>query len=112
MVSANGGPLRRLTGNSGAIPSWSNDGKWIYFTLAKASNNEIWKASSAGGAALYYIKEIEILNGVSDRAFAAGADSIYYLRQESSSEITIRRFHLATREDTRITFRLIMKVRT
>ncbi|MEP7365759.1 MAG: DUF5050 domain-containing protein [Acidobacteriota bacterium] len=52
-VPAAGGPPRRLTSSPDekVRPSWSADGKWIYFTSDKSGRREIWKMPAEGGAA-------------------------------------------------------------
>ncbi len=39
VVSADGGPVRRLTTEASidGVPSWSRDGRWIYFSSTRAS---------------------------------------------------------------------------
>jgi Tol biopolymer transport system component len=51
VVSAEGGEPRRLTeGNwDDVVPSWSRDGKWIYFCSNRSGDRELWKVSAAGG---------------------------------------------------------------
>jgi eukaryotic-like serine/threonine-protein kinase len=53
VVAASGGKPRRLTNqpSSRAIPSWSRDGKWIYFCTL-GSVPQIWKAPAPGGEAV------------------------------------------------------------
>jgi serine/threonine protein kinase len=48
LVSAAGGPVRRLTDdrNDYEVPSWSRDGQWIYFQM----KSETWKLPVAGGS--------------------------------------------------------------
>ena len=46
--------------------------------------------------------EKEVLRGVSHRGFALARDAIYYLRDESPTEISIRRFKPSSGEDSRI----------
>jgi Tol biopolymer transport system component/DNA-binding winged helix-turn-helix (wHTH) protein len=52
IVSAEGGPVRRLTAGraEGVAPSWSHDGRWIYFASTQSGTLEIWKMPAAGGA--------------------------------------------------------------
>ena len=39
------------------VPSWSRDGKWIYFHSDRTGRNEIWRVPFAGGAAEQITKE-------------------------------------------------------
>jgi Tol biopolymer transport system component len=50
-MSADGGPARRLTtGPSSSVrPSWSRDGRWIYFGSDRGGDWQIWKESVQGG---------------------------------------------------------------
>jgi hypothetical protein len=138
VVDASGGSTRRLTdATHGRIPSWSHDGRWIYFSSAVTGRNEIWKIPSAGGKAvqvtrnggltafeapdrraLFYMKtdqnaqlwrsavdgsgETEVLDGVDSRGFVVTADRVYYFRQEPNGSFAIRRYVIATREDSQI----------
>jgi Tol biopolymer transport system component len=51
IVSADGGPLRRLTDDDQreSNPEWSRDGRWIYYAAAASGRPEIWKIPAAGG---------------------------------------------------------------
>jgi Tol biopolymer transport system component len=50
-ASVNGGILHRLTDRPGEDkwPSWSGDGKWIYFESDRSRTSDIWKISPEGG---------------------------------------------------------------
>ena len=48
LVSANGGAFRRVV-EGGTWPTWSRDGKWIYFG---GQEGQLWKVPSGGGAAV------------------------------------------------------------
>ena len=53
-VGADGGKLRRLTSEPSidGVPSWSNDGRWIYFSSTRAgATPDAWRISSDGGEA-------------------------------------------------------------
>jgi len=52
VIDASGGQPRRLTSHPAPdyIPSWSRDGKWIYFCSLRTGRSEIWRIPSAGGA--------------------------------------------------------------
>jgi len=53
VIDADGGPARRLpTGTPDAsVPSWSHDGRWIYFFVSQ-NKTGIWKVPAEGGAAV------------------------------------------------------------
>ena len=38
------------------IPSYSRDGKWLYFASSRTGRNEIWKMAAEGGAAVQVTK--------------------------------------------------------
>ncbi len=50
-IDADGGSLRRLTLDPGNenMPSWSRDGRWIYFQSERAGTLEVWRIPAAGG---------------------------------------------------------------
>jgi len=58
MLSADGGPPQRFpTGTPDAgEPSWSSDGRWIYFKVLTGQPG-IWKAPAAGGPAVQLIND-------------------------------------------------------
>jgi Tol biopolymer transport system component/tRNA A-37 threonylcarbamoyl transferase component Bud32 len=51
-VEPDGGSLRRLTTDPGDenTPSWSADGRWVYFASEREGTQEIWRVASEGGA--------------------------------------------------------------
>ena len=55
LVGADGGHLRRLTAEPSidGVPSWSGDGRWIYFASTRAGViADIWRVSPDGGEAI------------------------------------------------------------
>jgi Tol biopolymer transport system component len=55
LVGADGGAVRRLTTEPSidGVPSWSGDGRWIYFASTRAGViADIWRVSSNGGQAV------------------------------------------------------------
>jgi Tol biopolymer transport system component len=53
-MAADGGAPRRLTNtpHNNMIPSWSHDGRWIYFTSDRSGRYEVWKMPRDGGEAV------------------------------------------------------------
>jgi Tol biopolymer transport system component/DNA-binding winged helix-turn-helix (wHTH) protein len=51
IISADGGPVRRLQNDSSddAVPSWSHDGSWIYFASNRSGKWQVWKRTVDGG---------------------------------------------------------------
>jgi Tol biopolymer transport system component/DNA-binding winged helix-turn-helix (wHTH) protein len=51
LINADGGPATRLTEDASedVAPSWSRDGKWIYFGSNRSGNMQIWKMPPSGG---------------------------------------------------------------
>jgi Tol biopolymer transport system component len=52
VIDADGGAPRRLTSHPGNqnVPSWSRDGRWVYYASDREGNREIWRIPAAGGA--------------------------------------------------------------
>jgi hypothetical protein len=59
VVSAEGGPARRITTDSAeeVVPRYSRDGHWIYFGSNRGGSWQVWKAPSGGGKAIQVTKE-------------------------------------------------------
>jgi Tol biopolymer transport system component/DNA-binding winged helix-turn-helix (wHTH) protein len=51
MIDADGGTPRRLTTQAGDenVPTWSRDGRWIYFASDQGSGYDIWRVLATGG---------------------------------------------------------------
>jgi Tol biopolymer transport system component len=58
VVSAEGGRPRRLTLDDASVaaPTWSGDGKWIYFGSKRSGAWQVWRVPSAGGDAVQVTK--------------------------------------------------------
>jgi Tol biopolymer transport system component len=85
VTDAGGGAPRQITtspanGHARGVPSWSSDGKWIYYT-SNQSRSEIWRASADGG------QETQLTHqgGWDPRESSDG--KLYYLKQRNLSEI-------------------------
>ena len=51
-IGVDGSGLRQVTrGQSDNLPSFSRDGRWIYFGSDRAGSAEVWRVTAAGGAA-------------------------------------------------------------
>ncbi len=63
VIPAQGGSPRRITrgAQESAVPSWSRDGHWIYYTSEDTAGRvRVWKVSVQGGDAV----EINIVGGI------------------------------------------------
>jgi serine/threonine protein kinase len=71
LVGANGGAIRRLA-EGGAQPTWSRDGKWIYF----GRGGQVWKVPAGGG------KAVQVTRAGGNGAAFESADGkyLYYVR--------------------------------
>jgi Tol biopolymer transport system component len=54
VIPAAGGKPRNITSHPAmdAWPSFSQDGKWIFFTSNRTGENQIWKMPASGGDAV------------------------------------------------------------
>ena len=50
VISASGGPPRRVTTSPAidATPTWSRDGRWIYFAAKRTGEWQVWKVQPSG----------------------------------------------------------------
>jgi Tol biopolymer transport system component/DNA-binding winged helix-turn-helix (wHTH) protein len=82
VISSEGGKPVRFTQASGSNsrPSWSHDGKWIYYCALESSGAQIWKKPAAGGA------EIQLTNkGGCNQMESADGAYVYYLKSRDSA---------------------------
>ena len=51
IVDADGGTPHQLTNDPGDqnVPSWSHDGRWIYFAANRGTGRNIWRVAATGG---------------------------------------------------------------
>lgn len=81
LIDADGGPARRLAIEGRGVaqrPSWSYDGKWIYFTSRRSGSQQIWKVPSTGG------KPIQITREGGNHPFESPDGKIVYYVGENS----------------------------
>jgi Tol biopolymer transport system component/DNA-binding winged helix-turn-helix (wHTH) protein len=83
IVEASGGPPRKLTSGPGsnAVPSWSRDGKSVYFVSSRSGRNEIWRMPVDGGAA-----EQVTRNGGFAGQESSDGKTLIYTKSDSGSE--------------------------
>jgi len=77
VISAEGGQLQRLTTDpaGGVAPSWSQDGRWVYFASARSRNLEVWKVPAGGGSAVEVTRK-----GGFEGFETADGQYLYYLK--------------------------------
>ncbi|MBL8207069.1 MAG: PD40 domain-containing protein [Blastocatellia bacterium] len=129
-----GGAAKRLTTepSEDIVPSWSRDGRWIYFTSNRSSSQQIWKLPADGGTAmqvtqqggfeafesadgktLYYQKdnaiwqfvdgaETRVIDGVEWGYWAVTAQGLCFLNRKTTPQFTIELFDFATQQVRRL----------
>jgi Tol biopolymer transport system component len=51
VIEASGGRPRSIA-SPGSVPTWSHDGKWIYFLSSRTGRREVWRVPAQGGGEL------------------------------------------------------------
>jgi dipeptidyl aminopeptidase/acylaminoacyl peptidase len=84
VVDAGGGWPRRLTGDKTHwfVPSWSNDGKWIYFCSTVTGRQEIWKIPNHGGDTVQVTR-----NGGFVSFDSPKGDALFYTKGEENATL-------------------------
>jgi Tol biopolymer transport system component len=82
VAGADGGGLRSLVTDpaNDTAPSWSRDGKWIYFHSAHTGDEEVWKIPAAGGEAVRVTD-----NGGSLPFESHDGKFVYYLKESGAN---------------------------
>jgi serine/threonine protein kinase len=81
VIDADGGGLRCLTpfASNESVPSWSRDGKWVYFRSDRTGRSEIWKVPFQGGEAL------QVTDNGGRVVFASrDGETLYYMKIAST----------------------------
>ena len=81
VLDVSGGRPRPATSGTSddIIPSWSRDGKWIYFASNRTGTNEVWRVPSSGGSA----NQITTNGGYTAHESADGK-TLFYMKENSS----------------------------
>jgi Tol biopolymer transport system component/DNA-binding winged helix-turn-helix (wHTH) protein len=98
VIAAEGGkpPRRFTTEDSEDIrPSWSHDGKWLYFCSNRSGSFQLWKQPVAGGPAVQLTRQ-----GGREAYEAPDSQFVYYTR--STNEPGIWRVPVNGGEETRV----------
>ena len=76
--------MRRITDGPGneARPSFSADGKWIYFRSDRGGNDEIWRMPSAGGPAQQVTHQ-----GAHEPFESSDGQWLYFIKRVASPEL-------------------------
>ena len=94
-IPGTGGKAVQVTRNGGMIAFEPPDRRALFY-MKTDQNGKLWRSEVDGSG------ETEVLDGVYSRGFAVTADRIYYLRQGPTGIFAIRRYVIATREDSQI----------
>jgi Tol biopolymer transport system component/DNA-binding winged helix-turn-helix (wHTH) protein len=78
VVADGGGPAKPLRSDAfnNTRPSWSMDGRWIYFASDRTGNDQIWKMPSSGGTA----SQVTFGGGL-DPVVSWDGQRVYYAKQ-------------------------------
>jgi eukaryotic-like serine/threonine-protein kinase len=85
VIRASGGKPIRLTNDPARdeAPSWSRDGKWVYFASLRTGRWETWKVSATAGEA------VQVTRSGGDTAFESpDGHFVYYLIHEMNREFS------------------------
>jgi len=90
-ISLNGGPPHVLA--EGIVPSWSRDGKWVYFASGRSGSFQVWKVPAAGGT------PIQVTQHGGHAAFESLDGRYLYYAKNSQAEPEVWRVPVAGGEE-------------
>jgi Tol biopolymer transport system component len=84
VVSSDGGQPRRLTTDAAEdiVPSWSQDGRWLYFSSYRSGSLQVWKVATNGGDAVQVTR-----HGGFDPIESPDGQWLYFTQDRGSSHI-------------------------
>ncbi len=99
VISAQGGPIRQLSRTPAAPvlgegPSYSRDGRWIYFGSDASGSAQVWKMPAAGGAAVPITR-----HGGTDPRESTDGKTLFYLKNDGDE---LWQVPVAGGEETRV----------
>ncbi len=99
LISADGGPLTRLTSDPGLEMEarWSRDGKWIYFWSDRTGRTEVYKVRPGGGETIQVTK-----NGGNCAFESPDGKWLYYAKGPSPEACSIWRIAVGGGEETKV----------
>jgi Tol biopolymer transport system component len=99
MIDVDGGAPRRLTAEAGyqVVPTWSHEGRWIYYSSWQADTRDIWRVPADGGGtqdadsplmtmALPSGQARQLIACVKNSAFGVGPRGVYYVPCDQSPD--------------------------
>jgi Tol biopolymer transport system component len=80
VIGSQGGKPTRLTSNgaNNVRPSWSRDGKWIYYCSTRTAHAQVWKSPAGGGEQVQVTR-----NGGTVALESADGEDLYYTKEEN-----------------------------
>jgi len=96
VINVDGGQPRRLTSgpSKNVRPSWSQEGRWIYFGSNRSGVSQIWKEPAAGGTA------VQVTKSGGEEAFeSADGKFVYYAKLDAPG---VWKVPVAGGEETRV----------
>jgi Tol biopolymer transport system component len=94
-IPSAGGKAVQVTRNGGYIAFEAPDRRTLFY-MKTDRDAKLWRSAVDGSG------ETETLDGVDSRGFLVTTDRVYYLRQEPNGSSAIRRYVIATHEDSQI----------
>jgi Tol biopolymer transport system component len=82
-VDVEGGAPARLTKGGGTVPSWSRDGRWVYFHSTRDGDGKIWRVPASGGT------EERVTRGGAGHGAMESADgrTLFFMRADGDSPL-------------------------
>lgn len=87
VISAQGGKATRLTKTQANDfrPSWSRDGKWVYYCSTRTGHRQVWKIPANGGG------EVQVTRHGGYVAFESfGGEDLYYTKEHELWKMPVR----------------------